>query len=40
MNYIYLTILTIIAVGFAARIFMYAKTGNQKYKHDIDAWWK
>lgn len=35
-----LTGMTIVAIGFGARIFMYARTKNPDYKHKYGVWWQ
>ena len=40
MNYIALSVLTIVAIGFGARIVLYAKTKDPDYKHRIGVWFR
>ena len=39
-EFLAMSAMTIVAIGFAVRIVLYKKTGNQAYKHDIGVWWR
>lgn len=40
MGHLILILFYIVALDFGARIFMYWKTGDARYKHNYDAWRK
>lgn len=39
-EFLAMSAMTVVAIGFAARIVLYRKSGNQAYKHDIFVWWR
>lgn len=38
MDYIIFIFITLTAIDFGIRIIKYAKTGDPKYKHEINRW--
>lgn len=40
MNYILLSVFTVIVVDFCLRVLMYSKTKDSKYKHDLNVWFR
>ena len=39
-EFLIMSAMTVVAIGFAVRIVLYKKTGDKAYKHDLRAWWK